>query len=83
MICIRNVSIPCGVFLPYFQLCTDVCAGPGRVLAGAEKLALTTALAGFVVLGSQVHSVLTWGVWVGEEGGGGAGLRTHVIGIAE
>lgn len=29
------------------------------MLAGAEKLALTTALAGLAVLGSQVHRVLT------------------------
>ena len=46
-------------FLLDSQLCLTVCAGPGGILAGAEKLALTTALAGFVVLGSQVHRTLT------------------------
>ncbi len=33
-----------------------VVAGPGGVLAGAEKLALATAVAGFAVLASQVHT---------------------------
>ena len=69
--------------LPDFQLCLIVYAGPGGILAGAEKLALTTALAGFVVLGSQVHRVLTcfpqsWAeAGVGEDRGGGGGGVLH------